>query len=370
MTLRERVMAVLKGGKADKVPLTIYFCLLPGADPVTGFRYGSGYRYDIIPEKFPAINKLHERGLAFIGWSPTHIEKHNNVTFESKEVSTGQGKEIITCIKTPVGEVSERAGFDITCGSRWVKEHFIKSVNDYKVMQYLYEHTTVKAAWETYDLDNQRMGDKGIVIAEILPIPIQWLQVEIMGAMTWSEGVILHTLEFDELLESLTNVYMHQVEIAAASSAEVIWCPDNITGTMISPDLFNKYCKPIYDRACSILKEAGKLTFAHYDGFTKSLKECIANTNIDIIEAFTPLPMGDMTVLEAREAWPDKVLNVNVPGSLFTEPAKVIQQYINEYMEQAGDLSKFLIGCSENYDLDYFDHAFIAIADAMDKQQS
>jgi hypothetical protein len=51
-----------------------------------------------------------------------------------------------------------------------------------------------------------------------------------------------------------------------------------------------------------MLHQAGKLSFAHYDGACKNLQDCVRSVPIDIIEAFTPPPMGDMTVAQARAA--------------------------------------------------------------------
>ena len=194
--------------------------------------------------------------------------------------------------------------------------------------------------------------------------------LEIMGTETWCEAVMLHADEYDALQESLTRVYKRRLEIAADSPAEVVWYAESLTGTIVSPSLFDKYCKPIYDYGCNILKQAGKLTFSHYDGDNLSLEDCIAGVDIDIIEAFTPPPMCDMTIARARAAWPDKVLSINFPGTLFGEPAEVIERYTCEYMEQGGSDGKFAIGCTEEFDFARFEHTFSAIARAMEEFQS
>jgi len=67
----------------------------------------------------------------------------------------------------------------------------------------------IEVYWRRLDrfLGAMNLADfQGIVLGGILPIPVQWLLVEIMGTPTWSEGVLLHAHEFDELLESLTRV--------------------------------------------------------------------------------------------------------------------------------------------------------------------
>jgi len=169
----------------------------------------------------------------------------------------------------------------------------------------------------------------------------------------------------DELVESLARCYRRQLEIAAGSPAEVVWLGDNITGTIVSPRVFQKYCKPIYDFDCAVLRQAGKISFAHFDGVNRPLRECIAGVALDVIEAFTPPPMEDMTVAEARRAWPDKVLSLNVPSNLFHLPAAEIERHVRQYVEEGGDKGRFIVGCTEDFDVRLFDHAFSAIVRAM-----
>jgi hypothetical protein len=314
MTFRQRLMTVLRGGKADRIPVTIYHWLLPDT---------------------PAGKRLHAQGLIPIGSRRVFREKHRDITIRRSEAMHEGTKQTVTEIVTPVGTLTERSKLDPTYGSRWVQEHLVKSVADYAAMKFVFEHTDIEPAFEDYVAANHAMGDKGIVLGEILPIPVQWLLVELMGPPVWSDGVLLHVPEFDELLESLTRCYRRQVEIAAESPAEVIWLGDNVTGTVMSPRMFDRYCKPIYDFACDIFRQAGKMAFAHYDGANRPLRDCIAATKLDVIEAFTPPPMGDMTVAEGRQAWPDKVLS--------------------------RDQERFILGCTEEFDLRQFDHAFSAI---------
>lgn len=346
MTLRKRLITVLRGGKADRVPFTIYEWLLPDT---------------------PAGKRLHKRGLILIGSRSLYREIRHDVSIESKEVDEAGQKKIITKIKTPVGEVTEKAGFDRSFGSRWIQEHFIKSVEDYKIMQFVHDHTLYEPSYEAYCQADRDMGNAGIILGEIPPIPVQWLLVKVMSPQAWSEGIILYEEQFHALQESLYKNYCCQVEIAVRSPAEVIWFPDNVTGSMMSPAMFNKYCKPVYDYACSLMKRTNKLSFAHYDGAIKTLKDCIANTGLDIIEAFTPPPMGNITVAEARAAWPEKVLSLNFPGNLFCEDAGVIERYACKYMEEGRDRGGFVMGCSEEFELNYFEHTFSAIARAMEK---
>ena len=60
------------------------------------------------------------------------------------------------------------------------------------------------------------------------------------------------------------------------------------------------------------MHKKGKLIGCHFDADCMLLSEAIGNTELDDIEAFTPAPDTDMTLAEARKAWPGTVLQL--PG--------------------------------------------------------
>ena len=337
-------MTVLRGGRADRIPFTLYGWITPDT---------------------PAAKTLHRRGLTPINSAPLVRVERKEVSFEHEEVVRDGKRLVLSRISTPVGSVDEVAGFEPGYGSRWILEHYVKSVEDFEVIRYLFDHSRAEPNRDSYPEADRRMGDDGIIIGGIGAIPVQQLLTDLMGTDMWCEAVMLHADEFQAVLDSMTRLHKREVEIAAESPAEVIWFPDNLTGLIMSPARFEMYCAPIYDYACSVLRQAGKLSFAHYDGANLPIKDQIAKTGFDIMEAFTPPPMGEMTVAEARAAWPDKVLSLNFPGNLFRESAEVIRRWTRTYIEEAGDPRGFVIGCTENFDACDFERAFNAIADAM-----
>lgn len=344
MTKRERLMTVLRGGRADQVPFTCYLGLLPDS---------------------PIARTLRERGLTAITSAHIHRSTCPDVTVESKEDLIDGQRRVFTRIRTPVGELTEVSGFEPGYGSRWILEHFVKSPDDYRVMKYVYDHTSIEPDWDGWVDADRAMGDEGIVLAWIDRTPAQHLLINVLGTEAWSEAVILFADQFAELNDSLLRIYKRQADLAADCPAEVIWFPENMTGLITSPSLYERYCVPAYDYACRAIHQTGKLSFAHYDGANKPLKDLIAATHLDIMEAFTPPPMEQMTVAEARAAWPDKVLSLNFPGCVFHEPDEVIRRWTTEYLEQGGDDGRFIIGCTENFDEVDFEHAFPIIAECI-----
>lgn len=350
MTLRDELLTVLRGERAERVPFTIYKWL--------------------VPDRESAWRLQREMELTLIDAAPVYIDRHQDVALERREFTQGGKRKALTRITTAVGELTELVEFEPSFGSPWVTKHFIENVDDLRIMTHVLGNTLAEPHYPDYFAQDAAMGERGIVLGAVQPVPVAWMWVQLMGAEVWSEMLIEHTEEFDELHEALLAGYRRQIDIAAESPAEVIWLPDNVTASMVSPKTFAHYCVPAYDYACTTLRQAGKRTFAHYDGSNRPLRNALAQTGIDVIEAFTPPPMGDMTVAEAREAWPDKVLCVNFPESLYGESAARLEAQTRVYLEQAGDAGRFCIGCTEDFDPALFEHAFGAIGRVLSETRS
>ena len=142
-----------------------------------------------------------------------------------------------------------------------------------------------------------------------------------------------------------------------------------MTATIISPRLFERFCAPVYARVLPVLKAAGKIPIAHYDGSNRPLVKALARTDLPVIEAFTPPPMGDLSVSEARAAWPDKVIWVNFPGFLFIEPYPVIRQYALDLLREGGPGGRFILGCTEDFPMNEFEKTFSAMHEALVEYQ-
>ena len=306
MTLRERLLTTLRGGASDRIPWNIYAWLAPDTE---------------------AARTLHRKGLGFMATRRIFRPLYDGVTVTEERKSIGGQPHFYTRIETPVGVLTEEAVLEPNYGSRWIRKFFIAGLEDYAAAEYFFRHTRFEPDFAPWHQADAEMGDGGIVVGEIMPIPIMTLMVSWMGVERMVEGIYDHPERFEALIDALNQHYDRHIQLAAESPAEIVWFGDNVTGTVISPKLFARYCAPTYARAVPVLQSAGKIPIAHYDGSNRPLVHCLAQTDLPVIEAFTPPPMGDLSVAEAKAAWPDKVVWVNFPGSLFLEPAEVIHAY-------------------------------------------
>lgn len=348
MTLRERLLVTLHGGMADRIPWNIYASLLP---------------------KTEAGRLMHRKGLGLMGGSKPYRTIHEGVAIREVRKEVDGRPWIRVDIETPVGDLWEEATIEPHHGSRWVRKFFIAGPEDYRAAEYFFRHTRFEPDAESWPQADAAMGHAGVVANEIMPLPILYLYQYWMGVEGMAEGVYLYTDRFDALIDALAQHYYRQAELAAASAAELIWFPESISAHVISPQLFRRYCLPLYDRVVPLVRGAGKLITAHYDGSIRPYLPLLAGVDIPIIEAFTPPPMGDLTVAEAKAAWPDKVIWVNFPGSLYLEPAETIREYTLELLRSGAPGGRLVIGCTEDYPPQEFEKTYTAIGQAMAEYQ-
>ena len=74
----------------------------------------------------------------------------------------------------------------------------------------------------------------------------------------------------------------------------------------------------------------------HMDGRLNVLRDLIAKTPIDIIEAFHPPPMGDMPVGEALSLWKGKVIWIGFPGSVYDLGPDATKKHALDILREVG----------------------------------
>jgi hypothetical protein len=199
-------------------------------------------------------------------------------------------------------------------------ERLIKGPEDYKVLKYIVEHTEYIADYFPIEQGKDWVGDEGIVFSSLPHQPMQMLMIDWIGS---EKGrFFIHFAKYPDLVEDLYRAIAKSreplYEIAAKSPADIIFCGDNIDGVLVNPKLFEKYFMPEYEKMAKLCHEHGKLLAVHMDGRVGVLKDLIARTPIDIIEALHPPPMGNLPIGEALSLWKDKIIWVGFPASVYT----------------------------------------------------
>jgi hypothetical protein len=210
------------------------------------------------------------------------------------------------------------------------------------------EHTEYIADYFPIEQAMDWLGDDGVVISALPHSPMQMLMIDWIGSERGR--FFYHYADYPDLVEDLYRALCTSraplYEIAAQAPAPIVLCGDNVDGFLVSPKLFQEYFMPVYEEQAAALHRHGRLMAVHMDGRIGVLKDLIAATPIDIIEAFHPPPMGDLSLGQALALWPDKAIWVGFPGSVYALGSEATVDYALDLLREAGQGERLVIEMS------------------------
>jgi hypothetical protein len=246
--------------------------------------------------------------------------------------------------RTPVGEIHA------TWESGWNKKYFLETPQDYRVMTYIAEHTDFMPCYRAYETQAAALPPWGIAIPELWRTPLQQILVDYAGL----ENLCWHLSEYEaevrRLYAALLRNFRRIVEIVAQGPGRYLSNLENFTADTLGPRRYEEFLLPVYEEFFPMLHAAGKLIGCHYDGRLASCRKQIARAPIDLVESLTPPPEGDLTLTEARAAWPDRMFwsNINV-GCYGLPPAELKALVLKRVAEAAPDGRRLAFEVSEQY---------------------
>jgi uroporphyrinogen-III decarboxylase len=342
LTIKERILTALDWEEPDRVPLTIYDWMLP---------------------RGTVERKLRECGVGLVVRMPAHRLCHQEVEILTREYQEKGRMLVRRTIRTPVGEVWQTLEPDSAYGtSHWIKHHFIKEPQDYRVMEYYLRDLTYQDNYEEIRAAQRRMGEDGIVLVRVAKAPLQEMLYQMMGMERFSQDYHERRDLFDSLHSLLAERYGQLYRLAAGSPVEIVQLADNITADVVGRERFRTYLMPEYHKLRAMLDQAGKKLAVHMDGRLASLKQDIAAAEFDILEAMTPPPMGDVSVKEARQCWPDKSLWINFTSCMHIASDEEIESHTRQLLQEAGSKRGFAIGVTEDAPVEALERSLAVIS--------
>ena len=227
----------------------------------------------------------------------------------------GKDEQTITITKTPIGSLKT-----VRKNER-IAEYPVKTVEDIKTMTYILEATETKVEFdlEGFKIAGRIFGENGVVQAWI-PVrsPLQTLIIDYMGFENTIYVLNDYPDEVENLLKTIEKPYDEIFDVILDSPVEILNFGENIDANLTSPPIFGKYLIPYYKKRVKQIHQSGKFCHIHMDGSLKPLLPFINKSGFDGIEAATPLPQGDVTLEELKDALGDTILLDGIPAILFT----------------------------------------------------
>ena len=253
--------------------------------------------------------------------------------------------DVSTQVKTHAGRIADKQAVE-TAG-------LIKSVDNYDPVLFMIEDTVFHADSSIYYDTVRDLGGDGIFRDTALDFDAspygatKLYYGEIYGLDTWVYHQRDHPHHFAKLLEAQTRRDERRLELVANSPAEFMafgW----IEG-LWSPEQFHQRELPFYKKWVPYLQSKGKILALHCDVTRglKSYKDVIRETGVDVVEAFTPPPLSDLSLREAREAWGNTIVWVNFPESIFLSGVDATMEYTIGLLKDAAPGDRLVLGFTE-----------------------
>ena len=362
LTHKQRILAAAQKQPVDKLPF--------GARIDLWYNYHSGH--DTLPEKYR-------------GWSIADISRDQGAGFQLRlmriwkieyhnvEVVTHEDPPYTTTeYRTPVGTVTRKTVFTPEEGP-WIPYEMelpFKSEEDYPIIEYLMENTTVVPDLSGYYEKEQMAGEDGMVVTGMDSYsPMQAIMRYWMGYEKFFYELHDHPDRVERLYELEKELAKKKLDILANSPVEIPRLCSNWTDDIHTP-VFKKYFVPWLQEAVEFLHSRDKLTHVHADGEMKRLIPMFLETGLDVAEAWSPAPMTSVTTAELRKAWGDKVtIWGGVPAVLF-EPQysdKEFDEYVLNLFKEVAPGYNFIVGMGDNLPFDGKIERVGRLADLIDK---
>jgi hypothetical protein len=324
MSFSERVDAVLHGRTPDKVPFAPYDNLIPRGD---------------------FEREMRNRGMGLCA-------RRSSIWSACEGVRTENGAQDdlhVTTYHTPIGSVSTRHRTHlgrIDDSGSVQREWMIKTVADYDPVIYMIENTVFGARDQDHWNAVRDFGTDGIVRGKGLEPPYDATE-GYFGLVNWAYAQADHPAQFRRLLDALWARQERLFPLVASSPAEFI-AFGSLSGSYGTKQ-YREHTLPFYQQYVPLLKERGKICALHaHNSNLRAFADLIAQTGAQVIEAYTPPPISDLPIDEARAAWgEDVVIWVNFPETVFWYGREQTKAYTLDLLERDPRPDRLVIGMTE-----------------------
>ncbi len=262
---------------------------------------------------------------------PIEIQFSNPVKISEQR----DGDKIKRRYDTPYGSLFETSQFTIDKTWRTV-EFLAKKAGDLKALRWMIGHMQISFNEEKFICGAEFIGDRGepqfwVPKSPYLALAQGWMKYEdfIYALADCRKGI-------EDTMSAIDDSYEQIYEqLTSSELLHILNFGENIAMAYLSPEYFERYLIPWYEKRSGQLRNAGIFTHIHIDGNFKPLLPYLADLPFDGLEALTPTPQGDVTLDEIREHIGDKVLLDGIPAVLFLDhyPREALERCVEKIVE-------------------------------------
>jgi len=307
MTQRERILAVLRGEIPDVIP---WF-----PDLSNWYYAEKKQRFIPSPEKqldYEMIDLYKKVGAGIYIELGTILDTVYDGDVEEKQII--EGDTFSWTLTTPAGQLREIRLFNENSFSWDIAKRMVERAENLKIIRFAMERKRFIPRFDKYSSMVTACGEDGLPYACGVPYSgLGFFMSRFMGVEKTIYALYDEPGEMAKTIELINTVNLKGIEILCQSPAEVIFISDNLSSDIQTPSLFNRFSAWYYKKAAQMAHDAGKYFAVHLDGRIRGLLACLVQCGVDIVDAITPKPTGDMNPREIRtEGGKDIILSGGV----------------------------------------------------------
>jgi hypothetical protein len=347
MTDRERFLAILARKAPDRVPWL----------PRLKLWYDANIRAGTMPKRFEGMS-LRQLEKAVGCGTPARDGKIFETRHENLDVVvTKKGDDTFTEYRTPVGTLTEQVYISPELAAaglpgRHVK-HLLQKPEDYKIWEYVAEHTFYKPAYEAYLEYDKEVGDDGFPMISAGDVPFHFFLLRLAGYGDAYLQIADHTPEFEHLMKVMYQVDKERLwPVILNSPAKVINHGSHFDSRMTPPPYFKKYITPYYKEFAPLIHAKGMYLSYHADNDNHLLLDLAVDAGYDMGECFATWPMNQLTTAEAYKRWyPTKtIIWGGIPSVAFSVAMSdaEFEQFMDDLFKGIAPGDNIILGIADN----------------------
>lgn len=214
-----------------------------------------------------------------------------------------------------------------------IKEHLIKSEDDYSKVMDIFASVKVIPKPENYRMSLEAVGDEGFppVYGYLAASPMHAVLRDLMDPSFFYIEYKLNLKKLLALCKVLESFLLSILKTVTecAKKPIVVW-GGNYDSMLTFPPFFREHILPFLNNVCEIIHEKGGLVISHCDGENNQLLELYRQSGIDILQAVSTAPMVKNTYREIRDSLrPEQVICGGIPSTILFKSSFSDTQFKN-----------------------------------------
>ena len=346
MTKKERMWAVYKGERPDRIPVKLWALYKNQRLLHPDYKR----MYDIALEKTDLVDNVS------YPFNIYHGTKTENLYHSYTEPRGEDWVAHITVMHTPGGDLQTTYYAPTKAYAGLTKEYFVKEAKDLKnVLMLDYEEFPMPDL-KSYEDKLAQMGDDGITMIGITHPAYMLYHLtgsETLGYLLYDEPDLMY--EAVQLFGKRLNDHIKSIIDAGVNKYGPFVIsyvgPELFIPPLVSYDIFEKFVFDIDKQNHDLIKNAGGYVWVHCHNKVGSLISRFADMGVDVLNPIEPPPSGDCTIEEAVEAAAGRITlegNIEIADILYKDK-DYICNFLENTVKVGSEYGRFILCPSTGY---------------------